>query len=92
MGAQAIIMPAFGIHASAGQHFGIAASFTAVSLARSYVLRRISNAVVKSTRADTKPPLIRWLFLRLVLQPMATKGQPNRMWYGGAVSLNRWNR
>ncbi|WP_290872042.1 hypothetical protein [Aquabacterium sp.] len=43
--AQAVILPAFGIAASAGQHFGIAAAFTAVSLARSYALRRLFNGL-----------------------------------------------
>jgi hypothetical protein len=38
--AQAVIFPAFGVAVSAGQHVGIAASFTAVSLARTYVIRR----------------------------------------------------
>jgi hypothetical protein len=41
--AQAVILPAFGIAASAGQHMGIAACFTVVSLARSYALRRLFN-------------------------------------------------
>jgi hypothetical protein len=41
--AQAVIFPAFGIAASAGQNFGIAAAFTAVSLVRSYLLRRLFN-------------------------------------------------
>ena len=41
--AQAVILPAFGLHASTGQHLGIAAAFTAVSLVRGYVLRRVFN-------------------------------------------------
>lgn len=41
--AQAVILPAFGLHASTGQHLGIAACFTAVSLVRGYVLRRVFN-------------------------------------------------
>ncbi|WOH61916.1 hypothetical protein [Bradyrhizobium sp. BWC-3-1] len=41
--AQAVILPAFGIVASAGQHLGIAACFTAFSLARSYAMRRLFN-------------------------------------------------
>lgn len=41
--AQAVILPAFGIAVSAQQHLGIAACFTVVSLARSYVLRRFFN-------------------------------------------------
>lgn len=41
--AQAVIFPAFGIAASAGQNFGIAAAFTAVSLVRGYILRRLFN-------------------------------------------------
>jgi membrane protein implicated in regulation of membrane protease activity len=52
VGAQAAIFPAFGITASAGQHAGIAAAFTAVSLVRSYVLRRVFN---RWAGQDSKP-------------------------------------
>jgi hypothetical protein len=45
--AQAAILPAFGLQASASQHLGIAACFTAVSMVRSYVLRRAFNAFAR---------------------------------------------
>ena len=41
--AQAVILPAFGLQANTAQHLGIAACFTAVSLVRGYVLRRVFN-------------------------------------------------
>lgn len=41
--ANAVILPAFGLHASAAQNMGIALAFTAVSLVRSYALRRLFN-------------------------------------------------
>lgn len=43
VGAQAFIFPLFSLSVSPGQHFGIAACFTAVSLVRSYALRRVFN-------------------------------------------------
>jgi len=43
--ANLIILPAFGLPVDLGQAAGISAAFTAVSLARSYVLRRIFNAI-----------------------------------------------
>lgn len=41
--AQAAVFPLFGIHATAADHLAIGAIFTVVSLARSYLLRRIFN-------------------------------------------------
>lgn len=41
--AQVVVFPLFGLHASAAGHFGIAGIFTVISLARSYVLRRLFN-------------------------------------------------
>jgi len=41
--ATAVVLPAFGYHVTAGDAFGISAVFTAVSLARSYALRRAFN-------------------------------------------------
>lgn len=41
--AQVIIFPVFGIHIGASDHMLIGALFTAVSLARSYMLRRFFN-------------------------------------------------
>lgn len=40
---QAIVFPIFGLEATTADHFGIAAIFTVVSLARSYLLRRLFN-------------------------------------------------
>lgn len=42
---QAAVFPLFGLHASAAQHLAIGAIFTAVSLVRSYTLRRIFNRI-----------------------------------------------
>ncbi len=36
-----IILPAFGVSVDPGEAFGISAAFTVVSLARSYLLRRL---------------------------------------------------
>lgn len=38
---QVVAFPLFGLQANPAEHLGIAAIFTAVSLARSYVLRRV---------------------------------------------------
>ena len=43
LGAQMVIYPLFGIHASALDNAAIAALFTLVSLVRSYALRRLFN-------------------------------------------------
>ena len=43
LAAQAVIFPLYGIHASAGEHIGIVAAFTAVSVVRQYAIRRICN-------------------------------------------------
>lgn len=40
---QIIVFPLFGIHASFGQNLGLTIVFTAVSLVRSYLLRRWFN-------------------------------------------------
>jgi hypothetical protein len=40
---QAAVFPLFGIYASVGDHLAIGALFTLVSLARSYLLRRLFN-------------------------------------------------
>lgn len=42
---QALVFPLFGLHATASEHVGIAAIFTAVSLVRSYALRRVFEAM-----------------------------------------------
>jgi len=41
--ANLVILPAFGLLVSLGKAAGISAAFTVVSLARSYVLRRLFN-------------------------------------------------
>lgn len=41
--AQMAIFPAYGIHASTGQHLGIVGWFTVVSVARQYLIRRGFN-------------------------------------------------
>ena len=43
--AQQFVFPLFGIHTSLAQDSGIAAAFTAVSLVRSYLLRRIFERI-----------------------------------------------
>ena len=43
--AQQLVFPLFGIHTSLAQDSAIAAAFTAVSLVRSYVLRRIFERI-----------------------------------------------
>lgn len=42
---QAMVFPLFGLHASTAAHAGIALIFTAVSLVRSYALRRLFNRI-----------------------------------------------
>ena len=41
---QAVVFPMFGLAASPAQHLSIAAIFTAISLARSYCIRRLFNS------------------------------------------------
>ena len=41
---QMIVFPLFGLHASLGENLLIGGLFTFISLARSYVLRRLFNA------------------------------------------------
>ena len=40
---QAVVFPLFGLHASLADNLAIGAVFTVVSLARSYLLRRLFN-------------------------------------------------
>lgn len=42
--ANLLILPLFGFHVTGGQAFGIGLFFTAISIARSYALRRWFNA------------------------------------------------
>lgn len=51
--ANLLVLPLFGFHVHAGQAFGIGLIFTAISLARSYALRRWFNGVtVKSLQRE----------------------------------------
>ena len=43
LAATAVVLPAFGYAVSAADAVGISVAFTALSLARSYVLRRVFN-------------------------------------------------
>ena len=43
VGTQIVVFPWFGLQASLGDNLAIGAIFTVVSLARSYVLRRVFN-------------------------------------------------
>lgn len=45
LAAQALIFPLFGIHIPASSHAAIGGLFTAVSLVRSYLLRRFFNNI-----------------------------------------------
>lgn len=43
LASQMVVFPMFGVHADLGQNIGIGLVFTAVSLVRSYLLRRWFN-------------------------------------------------
>ena len=43
---QVLVFPLFGLSVSLGENLGIGAVFTVVSLVRSFVLRRVFNALV----------------------------------------------
>lgn len=45
-----VILPAFGLPASLAQNLGVAACFTALSLVRGYVLRRVFNRHARTSR------------------------------------------
>lgn len=42
---QALVFPLFGFHAAPAQHLALSAIFTSVSLIRSFVLRRVFEAI-----------------------------------------------
>jgi hypothetical protein len=44
---QVAVLPIFGLQATRGQNFNLAAVFTIVSIARSYLLRRLFEAMRK---------------------------------------------
>jgi hypothetical protein len=52
LGAQRLIFPLFGIQATMAEHSAIAAAFTMVSLARSYLLRRLFERVAHIRMLD----------------------------------------
>ena len=52
---QILIFPMFGLHTTLAQNLKMGAVFTAVSIVRSYVLRRVFEAIKVRT---TKPPLM----------------------------------
>lgn len=45
MAANALVLPQFGFHVTASQNFWITVIFTAISLVRSYILRRVFNSL-----------------------------------------------
>lgn len=48
---QILIFPVFGLHATLGQNLQIGAIFTVVSIARSFALRRLFEAIRVATRS-----------------------------------------
>jgi len=53
---QILIFPTFGLHTTLGQNLKMGAIFTVVSIARSFALRRVFEAIRVRAR---KPPLTR---------------------------------
>ena len=51
---QVLVFPLFGLHASFAQNIWLGVIFTAVSLARSYALRRLFN----TSRQEENPPMM----------------------------------
>lgn len=47
---QIVILPLFGVHLPLADNMAIGAWFTAISLARSYVVRRVFNAAVNAKK------------------------------------------
>lgn len=45
VGTQIVVFPVFGIHADMAAHLGIGVAFVAVSLVRSYALRRLFETI-----------------------------------------------
>lgn len=45
---QLLVFPAVGLHVTLAQHLGISGIFTAVSLMRTYALRRLFNALART--------------------------------------------
>jgi hypothetical protein len=52
---QMAVFPLFGLSATIGQNFAIGAVFTGVSLARSYLLRRLFEAIRPRGATDAEP-------------------------------------
>ena len=51
--AQRIVFPFFGVHTTLAQDSAIAAAFTAVSLVRSYLIRRLSERIGTGCRLSS---------------------------------------
>jgi hypothetical protein len=55
---QVIVFPLFDLEVSAGEHLAIGGLFTGASIARSYALRRLFEAI-RVARAEPAKPLLR---------------------------------
>ena len=51
VGTQMLVFPLFGLHTTLGQNLQIGAIFTVVSIARSFALRRLFEAIRVATRS-----------------------------------------
>jgi hypothetical protein len=51
--ANSIVLPLFGLPVSAGKSFGIAIVFSAISMVRSYILRRFFNGLKFGNSKET---------------------------------------
>ncbi len=60
LAAQQLVFPLFGIHTTLAQDSAIAAAFTLVSLARSYLLRRIFERLSTGRGLRRIPPGRTW--------------------------------
>jgi hypothetical protein len=60
LAAQQVVFPLFGIHTTLAQDSAIAAAFTLVSLARSYLLRRIFERLGTGRGLRRVPPGRTW--------------------------------
>jgi hypothetical protein len=67
LAAQQLVFPLFAIHTTLAQDAGIAAAFTAVSLLRSYLLRRLFERI--GSGRGLRRPLVPGRTYRLVEQP-----------------------
>jgi hypothetical protein len=78
---QILIFPIFGLHTTLAQNLKMGAVFTVVSIARSYLLRRLFEAIrVKTTRPPLDAsggPVRRRLPYRRDFGPEFRRGQPS---------------